>query len=166
MGSSGFQFGFFMMDLRASEDIGGIETLKKMDNEEAGMNSKVKGTGGVSSKEMIFRADKIDLKSLDLQLERHLSKVWSSTNANSQRPKEEWEIDLSKMDIRYVIAHGTYGTVYRGTYDNQDVAGDLSIVFSSHLYFFFFLVQKRLGCLEFLAFLDFYNVPRLCLPYL
>ncbi|PQQ16929.1 Serine/threonine-protein kinase STY8 [Prunus yedoensis var. nudiflora] len=35
---------------------------------------------------------------------------------------EEWEIDLSKLDIRHVIAHGTYGTVYRGAYDGQDVA--------------------------------------------
>ncbi|KAM0998872.1 hypothetical protein ACFX2I_005697 [Malus domestica] len=36
---------------------------------------------------------------------------------------EEWEIDLAKLDIRHVIAHGTYGTVYRGAYDGQDVAG-------------------------------------------
>ncbi|TYI00553.1 hypothetical protein ES332_A11G142000v1 [Gossypium tomentosum] len=36
--------------------------------------------------------------------------------------KEEWEIDLAKLDIRNVIAHGTYGTVYRGLYDTQDVS--------------------------------------------
>ncbi|KAK6146049.1 hypothetical protein DH2020_019918 [Rehmannia glutinosa] len=36
-------------------------------------------TGSISSKDMIFRADKIDLKSLDLQLEKHLSRVWSKT---------------------------------------------------------------------------------------
>ena len=132
-----------MMDLRASEDIGGIKTLKKMDDEEAGMNSKVKCTGGLSSKDMMFRADKIDLKSLDLQLEKHLSKVWTSRNSDAQKPIEEWEIDLSKLVIRYLIAHGTYGTVYRGTYDNQDVAGNIYIVFSSNLHFC--LVQKRCG---------------------
>ncbi|CAI9771314.1 unnamed protein product [Fraxinus pennsylvanica] len=74
---------------------------------------------------MIFRADKIDLKSLDVQLEKHLSRVWSRNIENpnqSQKPKEVWEIDPSKLEIRYLVAQGTYGTVYRGTYNNQDVA--------------------------------------------
>ncbi|XP_073050208.1 serine/threonine-protein kinase 54 [Primulina eburnea] len=73
---------------------------------------------------MIFRADKIDLKSLDVQLEKHLSRAWSRDieAKGSQKPKEVWEIDPSKLEIRYLVAQGTYGTVYRGTYDNQDVA--------------------------------------------
>ncbi|KAF4351917.1 hypothetical protein F8388_002279 [Cannabis sativa] len=94
-----------------------------MDHAVGGVDSKVGGTGSISSKDMIFRADKIDLKTLDIQLEKHFSKVFYRNGDNeSQRPKEEWEIDLSKMDVRYVVAQGTYGIVYRGTYDNQDVA--------------------------------------------
>ncbi|XP_050218070.1 serine/threonine-protein kinase STY13-like [Mercurialis annua] len=86
------------------------------------VSATVKGTGrSMSSKDMIFRADKIDLKNLDVQLEKHLSKVWSRSVENPG-PKEEWEIDLSKLEIKHVVAHGTYGTVYRGTYDNQEVA--------------------------------------------
>ncbi|TYI66745.1 hypothetical protein E1A91_D09G246700v1 [Gossypium mustelinum] len=81
----------------------------------------MKGNGSISGKDMIFRADQIDLKSLDMQLEKHLSRVWSR-NIEKQRPAEEWEIELAKLDLRNVIAHGTYGTVYRATYDNQDVA--------------------------------------------
>ncbi|XP_023540301.1 serine/threonine-protein kinase HT1-like [Cucurbita pepo subsp. pepo] len=92
-------------------------------NEDKSLNSKDASMGSISSKDMIFRADKIDLKNLDMQLEKHLSRVWSkSVGVETQKPKEEWEIDLSKLDIRYVVAHGTYGTVFRGTYDNQDVA--------------------------------------------
>ncbi|KAM0998874.1 hypothetical protein FF1_005648 [Malus domestica] len=34
---------------------------------------------------------------------------------------EEWEIDLAQLDIRNVIVHGTYGTVYRGAYGSRDV---------------------------------------------
>ncbi|KAJ4831011.1 hypothetical protein Tsubulata_024753 [Turnera subulata] len=84
--------------------------------------SKVKDVGSISNKEMYFRADKIDFKSWDLQLEKHLSRAWSRDREAPTTRKEEWEIDLGKLDIRHVIAHGTYGTVYRGTYDGQDVA--------------------------------------------
>ncbi|MBA0583458.1 hypothetical protein Gorai_014314, partial [Gossypium raimondii] len=61
--------------------------------------------------------------SWDLQLDKHLSRAWSrDSDGSTLTKKEEWEIDLAKLDIRYVIAHGTYGTVYRGVYDTQDVA--------------------------------------------
>ncbi|KAK4425644.1 Serine/threonine-protein kinase STY13 [Sesamum alatum] len=83
-----------------------------------------KSVGSISSKDMIFRADKIDLKSLDVQLEKHLSRAWSRNveTQNKQMPKELWEIDPLKLEIRYLIAQGTYGTVYRGTYNSEDVA--------------------------------------------
>ncbi|CAA6667199.1 unnamed protein product [Spirodela intermedia] len=57
-----------------------------------------------------------------MQLEKSLSKAWSKDKSAAQRPREDWEIDLSKLNLRYVVARGTYGTVYRGNYDNQDVA--------------------------------------------
>ncbi|KAF1873393.1 hypothetical protein Lal_00027431 [Lupinus albus] len=100
----------------------GVRTPKRELEAVGALNSKMKGAGNQSSKDMIFRADKIDLKSLDAQLEKHLSRVWSRNNVDTKRPKEEWEIDLAKLDLRYVVAHGAYGTVYRGTYDIQDVA--------------------------------------------
>ena len=81
-----------------------------------------------STKDMLFRADKIDLKSLDVHLEKHMSRVWSR-NTEPNRPKEPWEIDLAKLEIKNLIARGTYGTVYRGTYDEQDVAGKLIVLF-------------------------------------
>ncbi|PKA48801.1 Serine/threonine-protein kinase HT1 [Apostasia shenzhenica] len=84
--------------------------------------SKLMGKGSFNNRDMFFRADQIDLKSLDIQLEKKLSKIWLRDVIGSMRPKEEWEIDLSKLEIRYVVARGTYGTVYRGTYDGQDIA--------------------------------------------
>lgn len=47
----------------------------------------------------------------------------SSMKGSKECPwTEEWKIDFSKLDIQKVVAHGTYRTVFRGTYDNQDVA--------------------------------------------
>jgi hypothetical protein len=85
---------------------------------------KLKKSGSMgSSADAYVRADKIDLTSLDIQLEQRLTKKWGKADLKSQGPKADWEIDLAKLEIRYVIAQGTYGTVYRGTYDGQEVAG-------------------------------------------
>ncbi|XP_078160238.1 serine/threonine-protein kinase 52-like [Carex rostrata] len=83
-------------------------------------------TRSMSSNEVFTRADAFDLKNLDIQLEKKLSKVLieeiGASFPSSKCKSEEWEIDVSKLDIRYVIAKGTYGTVFRGTYDRKDVA--------------------------------------------
>ncbi|CAN6444501.1 unnamed protein product [Victoria cruziana] len=68
------------------------------------------------------RADQIDLKELDAQLERHLSRAWTMEKNAEKKPKQEWEIDPDKLIIKSVIARGTFGTVHRGIYDGQDVA--------------------------------------------
>ncbi|KAG6741673.1 hypothetical protein POTOM_054950 [Populus tomentosa] len=91
------------------------------------------------------RADQIDLKSLDEQLQRHLSRAWTmdknknkkdgdqgegdeetprpaNNNNSTTIARQEWEIDPSKLIIKSVIARGTFGTVHRGIYDGQDVA--------------------------------------------
>ena len=85
-------------------------------------------TRSMSSNEVFTRADAFDLKNLDIQLEKKLSKVLieeiGASFPSSKCKSEEWEIDVSKLDIRYVIAKGTYGTVFRGTYDGKDIAGN------------------------------------------
>ncbi|XP_010435069.1 PREDICTED: serine/threonine-protein kinase HT1-like [Camelina sativa] len=86
------------------------------------MENKSEDDGSNIKKDKVFRADKIDLKSLDRQLEKHLSRVWSRNLEANPKAKEEWEIDLAKLETSNVIARGTYGTVYKGIYDGQDVA--------------------------------------------
>ncbi|KAL9249121.1 Serine/threonine-protein kinase 52-like protein [Drosera capensis] len=83
--------------------------------------SQMSDVDNMSAKNLFFRADKIDFKNWDLQLEKHLSRVLSREMGTSMK-KEEWEIDLAKLDLKSVIARGTYGTVYKGLYDGQDVA--------------------------------------------
>lgn len=101
------------------------------------------------------RADQIDLKSLDEQLERHLNRALTleksrksqddfslpsfsaSTAAVVRRPRQEWEIDPSKLIIKSVLARGTFGTVHRGIYDGQDVAGQSPTLFNQQIPLFY-----------------------------
>lgn len=106
------------------------------DSSGGGGASKLKQSRSFDGNDAYIRADKIDLTTLDIQLEKHYTKGWTKDKAASgggapQGPREDWEIDPLKLEIRYVIAHGTYGTVYRGTYDGRDVAGiQFNLVFS------------------------------------
>jgi hypothetical protein len=97
--------------------------------------------GGGGGDGGFVRADQIDLKSLDEQLERHLSRAWTmekrkeeasggtdqrGARQHSRRPRrEDWEINPAKLVVKGVIARGTFGTVHRGIYDAHDVAGSL-----------------------------------------
>ncbi|CAL5370059.1 unnamed protein product [Camellia sinensis] len=94
--------------------------------------------------EGFVRADQIDLKSLDEQLQRHLSRAWTMEKKKKDQQedqqqqhhhhqmqistRQDWEIDPSKLIIKTVLARGTFGTVHRGVYDGQDIAGDWSQV--------------------------------------
>lgn len=109
----------------SSHQVSDIVSGKSSNTQEKDLGSKL-GTGSKSNRDMVFRADKIDFKSWDIQLEKHLSRAWSRDREVPAK-KEEWEIDLSKLDIRYVKAHGTYGTIYRGSYDGNDVAGNMHL---------------------------------------
>ncbi|THU45194.1 hypothetical protein C4D60_Mb02t15290 [Musa balbisiana] len=59
------------------------------------------------------RADQIDLKSLDEQLERHLSRAWTMEKRKEEerreRRREEWEIDPSKLLIKGLLDWGEEG---------------------------------------------------------
>ncbi|MED6157964.1 hypothetical protein PIB30_028402 [Stylosanthes scabra] len=102
-------------------ESGDVGTPKGALEEAKALNSKMKRSESLCSKDMVLRADKVDLKSLDTELEKHLKRVLSR-HIEAKRPKEEWEIDLAKLDLQYVVANGAYGTVYKGIYDGQHVA--------------------------------------------
>lgn len=95
------------------------------------MTDDVHGGGGGGGGGGFVRADQIDLKSIDEQLHRHLSRALTmekkkqDNNGDEVREipvKHGWEIDASKLVIKSVLARGTFGTVHRGVYDGQDVA--------------------------------------------
>ncbi|KAL5561725.1 hypothetical protein UlMin_031472 [Ulmus minor] len=107
-----------------------MDLSNKSEGDDASGNSNNKDktlgfmdVGSISEKNKLFRADMIDFKTWDIQLEKHLSRVWSKDNFREPNTKKEaWEIDLAKLDMRRVFAQGTYGIIYRGVYDGQDVA--------------------------------------------
>ncbi|XP_041028041.1 serine/threonine-protein kinase STY13-like [Juglans microcarpa x Juglans regia] len=78
---------------------------------------------------IFVRADMVDIKRLDRQLEGHLNRVWAlqnpdnkEKNVRSATAKEPWEIDSDKLIVKEVIGRGTFSAVHRGLYGGQDVA--------------------------------------------
>lgn len=82
--------------------------------------------------------NKIDVKSLDAQLQRHLDRVCEieekkkneqekyrvreRVGASEIQEIKEWEIDPEKLVIKGAFAHGTFASVHRGLYNNQPIA--------------------------------------------
>ncbi|RZC71861.1 hypothetical protein C5167_035007 [Papaver somniferum] len=95
------------------------KTDKEVEKSDAG------SSGSTRKEDMMARADGINLRNSDTELEMRLTGASSSRGREVLYiPTEEWEIDLSKLCIKDVIAHGSYGSVYsKGVYDGQDVAG-------------------------------------------
>ncbi|KAL9237644.1 hypothetical protein vseg_012168 [Gypsophila vaccaria] len=92
-------------------------------NEAVTRTEQYEGGNGSNMKEldMMVPAEGIDWKDIDRQLDRKLNRVWCAASGG-QRAKEEWEIDLSKLVMKHCVARGTFGSVYRGMYGDQDVA--------------------------------------------
>lgn len=117
------------MDSKSSGSNGNdVATAENSDKPVDDSNSSARASvsngtdnGNPTAKSTYFRADMIDFKSWDVQLEKHLTRVWSKDH-EVQTKREEWEIELAKLDLKSVVAHGTYGTVFKGVYDGQDVA--------------------------------------------
>jgi hypothetical protein len=65
------------------------------------------------------------------------------------KERQEWEIDPPKLIIKTVLARGTFGTVHRGIYDGQDVAGQ-----SPTCNFLLLLLLLTLSCAQFCSHLD------------
>ena len=117
-----FEYFKLLLPLMDSKNVG-----KAREFEEEALDSNVRDNTTTESS-AYSRADMIDFKTWDVQLEKHLNRAWPR-NTSSRNQPEEWEIDLAKLDIKNAIAHGTYGTVYKAVYDAQDVAGHNSFLF-------------------------------------
>ena len=59
---------------------------------------------------------------------------------------QDWEIDPSKLIIKQVIAPGAFGTVHRGIYDGQDVAGNNNFYAFLSLYVFTSTFSIQIPC--------------------
>ncbi|EFJ21239.1 hypothetical protein SELMODRAFT_271276 [Selaginella moellendorffii] len=84
---------------------------------------------GADQSKGFVRADLLNLADLDLDatLEKHIKvpaagKPGEQSNQSRPRVREDWEIDIAKLQLNDIIAHGTYGVVHRGVYNGQDVA--------------------------------------------
>eukprot|EP00249_Psilotum_nudum_P031573 c4585_g2_i1 orf=180-917(+) len=65
--------------------------------------------------------DNANLAEMDAPLEKHLSRSWN-VDIEARRQGEDWEVDLRRLVLKNIVARGTFRTVYRGIFNEQDVA--------------------------------------------
>lgn len=93
-----------------------------------GNAAKVENPVALKKKNSMVRADLVNLADVDAALERHLNKQYSrpapsgETVSEAPGPAEEWEINPREINLKTIIARGTFGTVHKGVYKGQDVA--------------------------------------------
>ncbi|KAF0889573.1 hypothetical protein E2562_028667 [Oryza meyeriana var. granulata] len=72
------------------------------------------------------RADEFDPRGIDIELEEKLAaKALAKRGGEEEEdegPKAAWEIDLSRLHIRRLVAKGAHGTLFRAEYGGEDVA--------------------------------------------
>ena len=81
---------------------------------------------GFLGDEKYIRADMFDLDSLDVEVDKKAFAKLVAMEKQRDRgdePVEPWEIDLAKLEVHQLISPGTFGSVYRATYDGRDVLG-------------------------------------------
>eukprot|EP00250_Pteridium_aquilinum_P005037 c15196_g1_i2 orf=704-1861(+) len=98
---------------QVSDAVTGLEKAEEIARDEKA-DKAIEKEG---KKNSYVRADTINLADLDAALDR-----LNKGKTPERRKKEEWEIDLNKLVLKNIIARGTYGTVYKGIFDGQDVA--------------------------------------------
>ena len=117
-----------------------VESLSSIDDSLLVGNKKLKDLKAISFLEARgkdgteiagFRADLLNFKDVDgslaeLKAQSRIIEVATPSVPEEDREPMPWEVDFTKISLKKVIARGTFGTVHRGIYEGQDVAGMMS----------------------------------------
>ncbi|XP_037489270.1 serine/threonine-protein kinase STY13-like [Triticum dicoccoides] len=121
-----------VMKMDEKEKTGTLDAayVMKVDEKEKTVAVRSGFLGGGGGKEETYtRADMIDLENLDVEKQREsIAKTLAlekQRHKDKDQPMAPWEIDLAKLEVHHRIAPGTFGCVYRATYDGKDVLAKL-----------------------------------------
>uniref|UniRef100_A0A453CE25 Protein kinase domain-containing protein n=1 Tax=Aegilops tauschii subsp. strangulata TaxID=200361 RepID=A0A453CE25_AEGTS len=118
-----------VMKIDEKEKTGTLDAayVMKVDEKEKTVAVRSGFLGGGGKEETYTRADMIDLENLDVEKQREsIAKTLAlekQRHKDNDQPMAPWEIDLAKLEVHHRIAPGTFGSVYRATYDGKDVLG-------------------------------------------
>jgi hypothetical protein len=115
----------------AAESVSGILDGGDAPEETASSSQMMKTLHSGNLSDEYVRADTFDLCNLDVAMDkRAVDKLLAAEKKRAEteqrrddEPMEPWEIDLAKLEVEQLISPGTFGSVYRATYDGKVVLG-------------------------------------------